>query len=359
MRSGVVCVSKYVAGFVVLTLIAGCGEVGHSFYVPTAQTTPTRGNSGGNSSDVSNVTGVGNYTNVRNSLASNVAVNSLESTPMTFSAIPPVSYNANVPQVYATAPGTVEIGFDDGPSPYTMGIIHVLEQYHVKASFFFVGSRVKYWPTAVQQAALDGDTIGDHTVSHPVLTNLTPQQQAWQIFQGAKEIQVDDPYPITLFRPPYEAFNSATDDILASDHLAMALWNRDPRDWAAKSVQQIVNNVLGGSPSGGIFDMHDTQLTLQALPAILAGLQKDHLQVVAMAAPSYLTGISVNQHSQPTVDYSGGNITGNVGNNNVTSSISVNTTITGANNAVLANLVTGNLAVVANVSNTPSNNSVQ
>jgi peptidoglycan/xylan/chitin deacetylase (PgdA/CDA1 family) len=191
---------------------------------------------------------------------------------------------APVQEIFSVPAGEVALTIDDGPSPYTEQIISVLNQYQVKATFFFLGSQAMQYPDAVRAAVASGDEIGDHTVTHPELTHLSAAGQAEEIEQGAKDIALYDPLPITLFRPPYELMNHDTLNILAKDHMKLALWNRDPRDWDAKNPQQIVQRILQGNPSGGVFDLHDKQITLEALPAILQGLQAMHLKIVVLPA---------------------------------------------------------------------------
>jgi peptidoglycan/xylan/chitin deacetylase (PgdA/CDA1 family) len=189
---------------------------------------------------------------------------------------------ASVQEIFSVPVGEVALTIDDGPSPYTEQIISVLNHYHAKATFFFVGNEVTQYPNAVRAAVVSGDEIGDHTVTHPQLSQLTEARQAQEIEQCAKDIELYDPMPITLFRPPYELMNRDTMRILVRDHMKLALWNRDPRDWAVKTPEQIVHAVLQGNPSGGVFDLHDKQLTLEALPAILQGLQAMHLKIVIL-----------------------------------------------------------------------------
>ncbi len=190
-----------------------------------------------------------------------------------------------VPEIFSVPAGEVALTIDDGPSPYTEQIISVLNEFHVKATFFFVGSEVKQFPDAVRMAVQSGEEIGDHTEDHPELTHLSKAAQAQEIEECKNDIALYDPLPITLFRPPYELMNHNTLDILANDHMALALWNRDPKDWAAKTPKQIVNAILDDNPSGGVFDLHDKQMTLQALPEILSGLEAQHLKIVLLPEP--------------------------------------------------------------------------
>jgi peptidoglycan/xylan/chitin deacetylase (PgdA/CDA1 family) len=130
-----------------------------------------------------------------------------------------------------------------------------------------------------------GDLVGNHSEDHADLVRQSPQKQAQEVADCMQAIEQIDSTPAHLFRPPYGAYNKQTLAVLKQDHFALALWNRDPRDWAAHSAEDIVNAVLSDHPSGGVFDLHDTAMTLQALPAIIEGLQKQHLKLVLL--PTY------------------------------------------------------------------------
>jgi peptidoglycan/xylan/chitin deacetylase (PgdA/CDA1 family) len=197
----------------------------------------------------------------------------------------------SVPQVFEVPQGEVALTIDDGPSPYTEDLVRTLHKYGVVATFFFVGNRVQDWPNAVHDALANGDEIGDHSLSHPVLATLSLAKQRQQIVQGARDIQKYDPNAIRLFRPPYESFNQDTEEVLAQEHMALALWNRDPKDWAAKNGHEVAVRVIHGNPSGGVFDMHENPNTLAALPEIIKALKAQHLKFVTLTAPKGYTGI--------------------------------------------------------------------
>jgi peptidoglycan/xylan/chitin deacetylase (PgdA/CDA1 family) len=292
-------------------------------------------------------TGAGETRNATSGDNQTVAVNSTEGPPPAPSSTnpqyPQKATEMLVPEVYHAAPGTVELTIDDGPSPYTESIIQTFAKYHDHTTFFFVGQNVERFPSAVRFAVQNGDGIGIHTMHHPEMTNLSKAQQQSEIEQTAAVIHQYDPNPLTLYRPPYGLWNNFTEEILQQDKLSLALWDADPRDWAAKSPTDVVNAVLNGHPSGKVFDLHDTELTLQALPAILQGLQKQHLQVVVMTAPTSVTGIAGTPNSiQPgsstnTVEANNsiqsGNAANTVGtNNSIKPSNAANTV--GANNSI-------------------------
>ncbi len=72
----------------------------------------------------------------------------------------------------------IALTFDDGPwpDPPSIDFVRVLRRYHVPATFFEIGEQIsQYDPTgSVERRMLaDGDMIGDHTWTHPNMTQLS------------------------------------------------------------------------------------------------------------------------------------------------------------------------------------------
>ena len=59
----------------------------------------------------------------------------------------------------------VYLTFDDGPSVNTAKILDILDQYHVKATFFVIGGNSSYYPL-IKEAHQRGHTIALHSYSH-------------------------------------------------------------------------------------------------------------------------------------------------------------------------------------------------
>lgn len=186
-------------------------------------------------------------------------------------------------EIYQVPRGEVALTFDDGPSPYTEGIIQVLNHYHIRATFFLVGYDVLARPTMVRDIAENHEGMGVQTVDHGDLTNMSPARQTWDIMADIRDIRRASSVSVVLIRPPYDAFNETTRRILAQHHLFLTLWNRDPRDWAANSPTQVIHAVLGQSASGGVFVLHERKNTLLALPAIIRAMSVQHLKFVVVS----------------------------------------------------------------------------
>src|ERR1700682_118985 len=67
----------------------------------------------------------------------------------------------------------IALTFDDGPGPYTPGGLSVLEQAHVRATFFAIGKMERYFSESTVREIRDGDVVGDHTENHPFLARMS------------------------------------------------------------------------------------------------------------------------------------------------------------------------------------------
>ena len=65
---------------------------------------------------------------------------------------------------------TIALTFDDGPDPtWTPQVLAVLERFHVKATFFEIGSSVDEHPELTRAVVAQGSEVGVHTFTHPDL----------------------------------------------------------------------------------------------------------------------------------------------------------------------------------------------
>lgn len=180
----------------------------------------------------------------------------------------------------------VALTFDDGPGPYTEQLVSTLNQLHVRATFFAIGSQEQYFSAGTLAEIDAGDVIGDHTETHPMMASLSPHDQHEQLFDQMGQIElVGGPRP-RLFRPPYGSFDSTTFRELHHLHLLMVLWSVDTADYTLPGVSTIVQNALAGAKPGAIILMHDgggnRSETIAALPAIVKGLRKRGLRPVTV-----------------------------------------------------------------------------
>lgn len=197
--------------------------------------------------------------------------------------------NPNLPEVALT--------FDDGPGQYTSQILEILQFYGVQATFFSIGQCVTQFSASLQEELVGGNAVGNHTLTHPHLTTLSPTE----IFQELKEAQeavfdAGGTRP-TVFRPPYGEYNEQV--LLAARQLGLTVvtWSAAAADWydPQPPVDVIASRILGAATNGAIFLLHesggDRANTVAALPAIITGLQARGLHLVTL--PQMLAHLSL------------------------------------------------------------------
>ena len=172
--------------------------------------------------------------------------------------------------IYApSAPKFVALTFDDGPGGYTAQVARVLEESHIKATFFLIGNRVSANRAEVQALLAAGHEIGNHSYSHPVMSKLSAARQRTQLEQANEALKKAGVTP-SWFRPPYGAFNRSLVSTASALDMQTVLWSVDPRDWAQPGVQRIQSRVLRGVGNGAVVLLHCTHAqTVEALPGII------------------------------------------------------------------------------------------
>jgi peptidoglycan/xylan/chitin deacetylase (PgdA/CDA1 family) len=176
--------------------------------------------------------------------------------------------------------------FDDGPGPYTLRLLAVLDRYHVPGTFFEVGVEEQYFHAGTSAIVAHGDPIGDHTQTHAPMSKLPGNVQQTQLLQDTAAIgDYGAPFP-RMFRPPYGLWNSTTLALLKKYKMLMILWTVDTSDYQMPGTQVIVDRALDGAKPGAIILMHDAggdrAETIAALPKIIKGLRGKGYKLVTV-----------------------------------------------------------------------------
>jgi peptidoglycan-N-acetylglucosamine deacetylase len=176
--------------------------------------------------------------------------------------------------------------FDDGPGPYTLQLVHVLDSLHVHATFFAIGEEEQWFSAGTLAELRSGDVVGDHTETHPMMATLSTHAQHEELFEQMLRLQLlGGPTP-RLFRPPYGSFDATTFKELRALHLLMVLWSDDTSDYTLPGTAAIVQRALAGARPGAIILMHDAggdrSETVPPLPAIVRGLRRRGLEPVTI-----------------------------------------------------------------------------
>ncbi|HHX87272.1 MAG TPA: polysaccharide deacetylase family protein [Firmicutes bacterium] len=185
--------------------------------------------------------------------------------------------------------GTLPIGskqialtFDSGwLYEQTIPLLDVLDQYSVTATFFPRALWVKDHPDLAREIVFRGHTMGNHSLAHSHMKELSADQICQEMRQSTEIIQSTTGISPYLFRPPYGEYNQRMLDVLGREGYPYTImWTVDTHDWADKiggktvTVDYVVNRVLENACPNAIMLMHvGGPKTVQALPRIITGLR--------------------------------------------------------------------------------------
>ncbi|KAI9337370.1 hypothetical protein DFJ73DRAFT_849191 [Zopfochytrium polystomum] len=122
------------------------------------------------------------------------------------------------------------LGYDDGPSVNTPGLLDSLKLRKINATFFAIGSRVLGQPDVLRRAYSEGHQIGLHTWSHPHLKTLTNDQIVSEVVYGALAIKSVLGIVPKYIRPPYGEVDDRVRAVLKAMGLRVVIWAVDSTD---------------------------------------------------------------------------------------------------------------------------------
>jgi len=185
----------------------------------------------------------------------------------------------------------VALTFDDGPVlGVTDQILDILERYHVRATFFVVGVRLKK-PEAValiQRAVSLGCEIGNHTWEHKNMTKITVNEMRKAIVDTNNAVYDNTGFTVRLLRPPGGNMGWEVTRIATEQNMAIALWaqsgnvyEQEPEKIAENVQKQIVNGKE--LQDGDIVLLHDTkERMIAAVELIVPQLLEKGYQLVTV-----------------------------------------------------------------------------
>ncbi|MFP4698168.1 MAG: polysaccharide deacetylase family protein [Eubacteriales bacterium] len=181
----------------------------------------------------------------------------------------------------------IAISFDEGwGMDRTEEILDVLEEYNAKATFFLVGSWVETYPDDVKLIARRGHDLGNHSTTHPLMTELNREQIVEEIEGVHNQVKKLTGKDMILFRPPYGAYDNKMIEVAEECNYYTIKWNVDSYDWKSESVEKITTSVLKSDQlkNGSIILFHNNRkYTKEALEIILARLKEEDYEIVSIS----------------------------------------------------------------------------
>ncbi|MQY36645.1 Bifunctional xylanase/deacetylase [Streptomyces sp. RB17] len=169
----------------------------------------------------------------------------------------------------AVCAGYVGLTFDDGPSnDHTPALLDALRQNGLRATMFNEGQYAAAYPAQVRAEVNAGMWVGNHSYTHPHLTQLSQSQIDSEISRTQQAVAGAGGGIAQLFRPPYGETNATVQGVAAKYGLTQVIWDVDSQDWNGASTDAIVQ-ASARLTNGQIILMHEwPPNTLAAIPRI-------------------------------------------------------------------------------------------
>lgn len=163
-------------------------------------------------------------------------------------------------------------------------LLDILDENNVKTTFFLVGDWVKKYPDSVKKIAEKGHDIGNHSSTHPYMTQLGATDMTKELTDCNKEIKKLTGKSPTLFRPPYGDYNNDVVEAVNSLDMYCVQWNIDSLDWKDPSAEQIVQNCVSKLENGSIILLHNGATnTPTALPKVIEAIKSKGFKIVPIS----------------------------------------------------------------------------
>lgn len=154
----------------------------------------------------------------------------------------------------------IALTFDDGPTEVSQKIIELLNKFDAKATFFWMGERIKNNEHLIQMAKESGHLIANHSWNHENGYSFS-NQFLWES-QIENTLQEFSKYGINdakFYRPPYGAITQEQIDFLATKNIKTVLWSITTDDWDPNENKdnQMFQKFKDNLHPGAIVLLHD------------------------------------------------------------------------------------------------------
>ncbi len=175
---------------------------------------------------------------------------------------------------------TVYLTFDTGgPMGESDKLLQILKDNDVKVTFFLVGYNVKAYPDFAKKVVEEGHTIGNHTMTHKDMTEISEVAAMKEIDDFAALIKETTGKPVAqVFRFPYGKYSMRLLDLVSEKGYTSVFWSTAMRDWEPRAggAEEPYNDIMNGLHEGNIILMHQgSEENIEALDRIIKDVKKE------------------------------------------------------------------------------------
>jgi len=149
----------------------------------------------------------------------------------------------------------VYLTFDEGyEAGYTEQILNTLKVNNVQATFFITAHYVNSQPELVRKMIDEGHIIGNHTVNHKSMPDLTDEKIKKEIMDLHTSVYEKFGYEMKYIRPPMGEFSERTLEIINKLGYKTVMWSLAYDDWDENkqgreeyAEEKILENIHNGA----------------------------------------------------------------------------------------------------------------
>jgi peptidoglycan-N-acetylglucosamine deacetylase len=194
-----------------------------------------------------------------------------------------------VPRVN-TLEKVVALTFDDGPTPSgTSAILKVLDEMHVKATFFVIGAELEQNMSEGRKIVAAGHELGNHSYSHARMILVTPGFVKQEVEKTDRLIREVGYTGEINFRPPFGKKLLALPYYLSKTGRRTITWNveADSKPEIARDAKKIIDVARSQVRPGSIILLHvmypSRQESLKAVAGIIESLRREGYRFVTVS----------------------------------------------------------------------------
>lgn len=165
-------------------------------------------------------------------------------------------------------------------------LLRILKENDVKSTFFLCGYWVEKYPEEVKKIAADGHDLGNHSATHPHMSQISAEQIAEELQSCHKKVKDLTGIDMELFRPPFGEYDNHVIETASANGYYTIQWDVDSLDWKEQGAEAEKNQVLNHKhlSNGSIILFHnDAKYTPQVLDSILKGLKGKGFEIVPIS----------------------------------------------------------------------------
>ncbi|WP_081756827.1 delta-lactam-biosynthetic de-N-acetylase [Gorillibacterium massiliense] len=180
-----------------------------------------------------------------------------------------------------TANKNLYLTFDNGyENGFTPRILDILKEKKVPAAFFVTGHYLKDQPELIRRMAKEGHVIGNHSWSHPDITQISDarlKEELAKVKQETARLIGSD--RMHFLRPPRGIFDARSLAIAKAEGYTSVFWSVAYKDWdtnAQRGAAYAYERVISQLHPGAIILLHSVSRdNTEALGSIIDRARKE------------------------------------------------------------------------------------